>query len=113
ADGVEDVSGGFMIDALGIDEPRWIMDVDGLPTDAVLAAAQALQTGACNYALVVGTAFSGAGARQQARDRVYGMGSDQYTLPYGLGAAGGTHAMQLQRYMFDYGATREELFSVS
>lgn len=112
ADGLEEVSRGFMVGELGLREPRWAVDVDGLPTDGLLVASQALQTGACRYALVAGTAFSGSGARQQARGKTYGAGADQYTLPYGLGAAGGTHALRLQRYMHDYGTTREELFAV-
>ena len=40
-------------------------------------------------------------------------GPEQFTIPYGLGAAGGRFALWLQRYMHEYGATREELFEVA
>ena len=39
-------------------------------------------------------------------------GPDQFHLPYGLGSGGGPHALALQRYLSQYGATREELFEV-
>lgn len=110
-DGVEEVSAGYMIEELGIEDPGWVTDVDGLPTDALLVASQALQVGACRYALVLGTAFSGSRIGH-AHDHRYAVGSDQFTRPYGFGMTGDAHSLRLQRYMHDYRATREELFGV-
>ena len=43
-------------------------------------------------------------------------GPAQFTVPYGIGdgmgGGGNRHAIWLQRYMHDYGATREELYQV-
>ncbi len=40
-------------------------------------------------------------------------GPEQFSIPYGLGAAGGRVAIWLQRYMHDYGATRDELYEIA
>ena len=111
-DGLDEVSQHYMIAALGL-EPRWAMDITGMPTGMVVAASQALTSGTCNYVL-------GVRAHYNPRDRKYSHssaalagGSDQFILPYGAGPAGSRFALWLQRYMHDFGARLEHLFEVS
>lgn len=51
ADGVEFVSAKYMMSALGL-EPRWSADVPGMISNSALAAIRAVESGACNYALL-------------------------------------------------------------
>lgn len=51
ADGTEFVSSKYMVRALGI-EPRWSADVPGMISNSALAAIRAVESGACNYALL-------------------------------------------------------------
>jgi acetyl-CoA acetyltransferase len=51
ADGTEFVSSSYMVKALGVD-PRWTADVPGTIANSTLAAIRAVESGACNYALL-------------------------------------------------------------
>ncbi|MDP1736199.1 MAG: thiolase family protein [Caulobacter sp.] len=51
ADGAEFVSASYMVKALGVD-PRWTADVPGTIANSTLAAIRAVESGACNYALL-------------------------------------------------------------
>ena len=111
-DGLDEVSQPFMVNALGLDA-RWAMDVTGMPTAMVVAAAQALAAGTCNYVV-------GLRAHYNPKDRKYSQstaalagGPDQFTLPYGYGPGGTRFALWLQRYMHDHGAKRESLFAIA
>ena len=53
---------------------------------------------------------SGPGVRYASSEQSESGGPEQFTAPYGIGI--GAMAMWLQRYMHDYGATREDLFDV-
>lgn len=112
ADGIDEVSAGFMVGALGVKNPRWVLDIHGLPTGAVAVAAQAVASGQCNYALVVRAMYNPTGVRYEQVTAAAAAGPAQFVLPYGLAGAGGRHAHWLQWYMHTYGATREELFTV-
>ena len=113
ADGVDEVSAGYMIGALGLKTPRVAMDgPGGMTTGQVMAAAQALYSGTCNYVLLVRAMYNPVGVRYaESRSSAVG-GPEQYLMPYGVHPIG-RHAQWLQRYMHDYGATREELFTVA
>lgn len=111
ADGFDQVSAAYMVNSLGLDGVAWSIDVGLRPTGAVAIAAQALISGLCTYALVVRAMYNPTGRYAESR-KAEVPGPDQFSLPYGLGGGGGRHAQMLQRYMHDYGATREELFEV-
>ncbi len=110
-DGVDEVSAGFMVQKLGL-RPRWAQDVRGLPPTAVERGVQALLAGECTTLLFVRAMYNPTGVRYAQMSRPLISGPDQFTLPYGLGGAGGRHSLWLQRYMYDHGATREDLFQV-
>lgn len=110
-DGVDEVSAAFMVRRLGL-QPRWAQDVRGLPPVALERGVQALLAGECTTLLFVRAMFNPTGVRYAQMNRPRISGPEQFTLPYGLGGAGGRHSLWLQRYMFEHGATREELFEV-
>ena len=111
-DGLDEVSYNFMMGALGYDF-RWCMDVTGMSSAMVVAAAQALEAGVCNYVV-------GLRAHYNPKDRKYSQsaatlagGPDQFTLPYGYGPGGTRFALWLQRYFHDHGASRESLYEIA
>lgn len=112
ADGVDEVSAGLVVRTLGIQDAGWVVDVNGLPTAAMVTAAQALHAGACSYVLIVRAMWNPQGTRYNQNRRTGAAGAEQFTLPYGLGSGGGPHALRLQRYLHENAATREELFEV-
>lgn len=111
-DGVDEVSAGFMVAGLGLKEPGYVADLSGLPSGPVVAGAQALTAGICNYVLIVRAMYNPTKVRYQQVTSSEVGGREQYSIPYGIGGGGGNHAQWLQRYMHDYGATREEMFTV-
>lgn len=111
-DGLDQVSAEFMVSGLGIREPGYIADIRGLPTSGVVAAVQALHAGTCKYALIVRAMYNPTNVRYQEVSSPFAGGREQFSFPYGMGGGGGGPAQWLQRYMHDYGATREELFTV-
>ncbi len=113
ADGVDQVSAGLMIETLGLKQPRWFLDIQARPTGAVVAAAQALYAGMCNYVLVLRCMYNPTDVRYPESSRTHVPGPEQFLLPYGFGGAGGHHAPRLARYMHKYGATREELSAIA
>ena len=116
ADGVDEVSSEYMVRALGLPEPRWVMDLQAMPAAAIVAASQALAAGACSYVLVLKAMYHPPGVRYAGFKAPTVPGPAQFTVPYGIGdgigGGGNRHAIWLQRYMHDHGATREELFQV-
>jgi acetyl-CoA acetyltransferase len=111
-DGFDEVSSRFMVDALGI-SPQWSMDLGGMAGGVVVAAAHALLAGACRYVVAVRALYNPVNGRNSESSGEVAAGVEQYTLPYGLGPGGGRFAHWLQRYMHDFGATREELFEIA
>lgn len=112
-DGVDEISSGLMVSALGLKNMAWAADVRGLPPTAVAHAAQALHSGVCNYALVLRGMYNPTGVRysQISASRIDGF--EQFTVPYGLGGAGGRHSLWLRRYMHETGATKEEQYALA
>ena len=112
ADGLDEVSSSFMATALGLKSAKWCVDVDGMATGMVVAAAQALISGTCKYVVAVRALYNPDDRKySQLNVRTAG-GSTQFTLPYGLGPGGGRFALMLGRYMHDFGATRTDLFEI-
>ena len=112
ADGIDEISAGLAISLLGLEQARWVLDVRSMPAGAVATAAAALEAGLCNYVLVLRAMYNPTGVRYPETRQHHIGGPSQFTLPFGLGDAGGRHALWLQRYMHESGATREELYTV-
>jgi acetyl-CoA acetyltransferase len=113
ADGFDEISCRFMVAALALQNARWYQDVEGMATGMVAAAAHALSAGTCTYIVGLRALYNPSDRRYSATDATHVAGPQQFKVPYGLGAAGGRFALWLQRYMHDYGATREELFEIA
>jgi acetyl-CoA acetyltransferase len=113
-DGVHIVSVPYMLAHLR-PEPRivWhatLIDPSRTPS-SVIEAVNALAAGVCNYAVVWRASrqrpsIHDGRLMREASTRENG---DPFTLPYGLGSPAQGHALQYQRYMDRYGATREHL----
>ncbi|HXQ47809.1 MAG TPA: hypothetical protein VN806_14400 [Caulobacteraceae bacterium] len=113
ADGVDEVSAGFMVSALGLKDASWVTDVDGMAGGMVVAAVQALATGSCRYVLALRALYNPPDRKYSESRTTLAAGPDQFTLPYGIGPGGGRFAQWLQRYMYDHGASREALFEIA
>jgi acetyl-CoA acetyltransferase len=113
ADGFDEVSCRFMVANLGLKNATWYQDVEGMSTGMMVAAAHALAAGTCSYVVGLRALYNPHDRRYSASDAARVAGPPQFKLPYGLGAAGGRFALSLQRYMHEYGATREQLFEVA
>jgi acetyl-CoA acetyltransferase len=113
ADGFDEISCRFMVATLGLQKASWYQDVEGMATGMVAAAAHALAAGTCKYIVGVRALYNPRDRRYSATEATHVAGPQQFKIPYGLGAAGGRFALWLQRYMHDYGATREELFEIA
>ena len=111
-DGVDEVSDRYMASALGLRNLRWAADMNrGVVADGIVAAIEALVSGSCSYVLCTRAMYDRPGVRYAQRDAAVAGGPEQFTAPYGIGNGGS--ALWLQRYMHDYGATREELYEVA
>jgi acetyl-CoA acetyltransferase len=109
-DGVAQISAGYLAGALGLRDLRFTVDIVGLPSTALEIAVNALRDGLCNYVLLLRAMYSGPAGVHSGGARA--AGPLQFTLPYGLSGGGPQFALQLKRYMFEHGATREQLFAI-
>ena len=110
-DGVDEISERYMASALGLTNIRWASDANrGVVADGIVAGIQALVTGTASYVLCLRAMYDRPGVRYASSDREAAGGPEQFSAPYGVGIGG--ISLWLQRYMYDYGATREELFDV-
>ena len=113
-DGVDEVSGRYMVSTLGMSNVRWIVDMSrGLASDSIVEAIHALQSGNCKYVLVVRAMQLPGGGRYARTEAPAAGGPGQFSAPYGLDNGIGRTALWLNRYMHDYGATRKELYAVA
>lgn len=113
ADGLDEVSSAFMAGALGLKDATWCVDMEGMATGMVVAAAQALASGTCRYVVAVRALYNPADRHYSLATSEVAGGPAQFTLPYGLGPGGGRFALWLRRYMHDFGATRADLFEIA
>lgn len=112
ADGIGHVSAGYLAAALGLNRLRFATDIIGLPSTSLVMGMQALLAGLCNYVLLLRAIYNPPARRGPPFGRLGAAGPEQFTQPYGLPGGVGQYALDLQRYMHEYGATREELFAV-
>jgi acetyl-CoA acetyltransferase len=110
-DGVDEVSAPLLTRALGL-RASWTTDVAGMIGTAVATAALAVAHGVCRHALVVRAVYNPTRGRYSEVSARQVAGAEQFTLPYGIGPAGGRHAQWYSRYAHDWGATREDLYRV-
>lgn len=120
ADGIEFVSTNYMAKTLGM-EPRWIADVPGTIGNSALAAIRAVETGACNYALLFrGLHNPGSGTYGHTQETRTGevelSGTDetfaveQFRAPYGLFPPADAAGLPWSQYQARYGSgSREQM----
>ncbi len=113
SDGVDEVSGRYIVSSMGLKNVRWLADLArGLMADAIVEAIHALHSGSCRYVLIVRAMHNPVGVRYQQTDLRAAGGPEQFNAPYGVQAIGRT-AFWLNRYMHDYGATKSELYQLA
>ncbi len=105
-DGVDIVTPEFIVAALGL-ETSWAARVDGMVGHTFVEAANAVAGGACKFALVF-RALRNPPGRYGLTNPARVRGRSQFVAPYGLFAPG-TYALHAQRYMAEFGGTREQL----
>ena len=110
---IDQISAAAVVSGLGLNDPRFVVDIAGMPNTALVMAVQALCSGLCTNVLIARAVYNQpSGRRAETAGLRSAAGAAQYTLPYGLSGGGAAQALALQRYMHEYGATREELFAV-
>lgn len=110
-DGADEVSANYILSSIGLN-PSWSADTSGLALGMVAAARGALMAGMSRYVLGVRALYHRRGDRYAETSAREAGGSEQFSLPYGFGPAGGRHAQWLRGYNDRYGATREDLYSI-
>lgn len=101
---------------LELDQLMWWSDMSGggSCTAAVLAEASLLVTaGVAKHVLVYRSLNGRSGRRMGRRGIASAEGINQFLLPYGFGTAPQLFAMVAQRYLHQYGVTREALGHVA
>jgi acetyl-CoA acetyltransferase len=112
-DGADEVSARHMIRALGLTKIAWAVDLaKGFAPDMVLAAAQALQTRACDAVLGVRALYNLTGVSYGTKQVEQAFGDDQFLTPFGYSAMGARFATRARRYLALSGADRRDLFAV-
>jgi acetyl-CoA acetyltransferase len=110
-DGGDEISSNYVLSSIGL-RPSWSSDTSGLALGMVAAARGALMAGMSRYVLGVRALYHRRGDRYSERPAHEVGGTEQFTLPYGFGPAGGRHAQWLRQYNDRNGANREDLFSI-
>jgi acetyl-CoA acetyltransferase len=114
-DGIDSVSVDYFLKHYPLSKDfRWYSELSqGMIASAVVEGVNAIISGMASYVLVwramhnpPGRPYNQATARQAA-------GDSQFSLPYGQAAIYQWHAMAYQRYMHQYGATREEMATLA
>jgi acetyl-CoA acetyltransferase len=108
-EGVDVVSVPGMIDLLGIAEQiTWFSHGSSLVTNSLFDAVNALAAGACTHALVWRAVHVPPGRYSNVTSK-YVSGNSQFQVPFGYTSPVSWHAITAQRYMAQYGATREHM----
>ena len=87
---------------------RWHVQTPGLCPDTIMAAAAAVASGACTYALVWRGVNVPQG-RYSDYSRAEASGGDQFRAPYGFTMPASWQSVALRKYMHDHGSTREDM----
>lgn len=111
-DGIDHVSAHYVTSSLSLEHIAWAADIADMPAGLVVAAHHALSAGVCNYVLILRAHYNPPDRNYSAADDEFARGPNQFTLPFGIGPGGGRFAIMLQRYMYEYGAKRKDLFGI-
>ncbi len=113
ANGGDEIEARLFTERLGLRKPTFAIDLSGaFATDMATVAAYALQSKACNYVLGVRALYSLPGVKFGERKLPVAAGEQQFTAPFGYGAAGARFAIRLRKYFEASGATRRDLFDM-
>ncbi len=108
-EGIDIVSVPKMVQLLGRERGiRWHVQTPGLCPDTIMAAAAAVASGACAYALVW-RAVNVPKGRYSDFSRAEAHGEHQFRAPYGFTMPAAWQAVALRKYMHDHGSTREDM----
>jgi acetyl-CoA acetyltransferase len=113
-DGVDEISGTYVVNGLDLKNVRWIIDsTKGLTCDAVVEAVHALNAGAVTHVLIVRGMYVPTNVRYAEQGLAEAGGAVQFMAPYGAASGILRAAMELQSYMHAYGATKADLYHVA
>jgi len=113
-DGVDEVSGIYVVGGLGLKNVRWIIDsTKGLTCDAVIEAAYALMAGAATHVLVVRGMYNPPNVRYAEQGLSEAGGASQFMAPYGANSGILRAGMELQSYLHANHATKADLYHVA
>ncbi|HEY3884401.1 MAG TPA: hypothetical protein VGL62_04295 [Vicinamibacterales bacterium] len=113
-DGVDEISGTYVVNGLDLKNVRWIIDsTKGLTCDAVVEAANALIAGTVNYVLIVRGMYVPTNVRYAEQGLAEAGGAVQFMAPYGAASGILRAAFELQSYMHATGATKADLYQVA
>jgi len=110
--GVNTVNCEYLIEALGLPGVTWWADRGmnvPMGLGGVSEAAMAVAAGMCEVALVVSTSWRPKSGVYAAVNEPLATGPSAFTTPYGFGIMPQMWAPWWRRYMFEYGATEEQL----
>jgi acetyl-CoA acetyltransferase len=110
--GVSSISSEYMIEALGLPGVAWYSDRGmNVPPGlgAVSSAIIAVAAGMCEVALVCSTSWRPKDRGYALVDQHQALGEDAFRTPYGYGVMPQMWAHWWQRYMYEFGATHEQL----
>jgi len=111
-DGVDEVWGRSLVDALGIRTLLWAADLHrGFPTDMAIAAAHALRSRACRYVLGVRAMYRLPPA-QPTHEPLAGAPDDPRRRHFASYPVGARFATRASAYLARTGATRRDLYEV-
>jgi acetyl-CoA acetyltransferase len=113
-DGVDEVSTGFLVGAMGLRNVRWTVDsTRGLTSDALIEGIHALIAGSATAVLVVRAMYNPVGVRYAEQSLAHAGGPSQFWAPYGANSGIVRAALELQRYLHLNGATKRDLYHVA
>jgi len=117
-DGEDVVSVMYVVNHLPLaPDIRWYAQIEtGMIASPIIEAVNALIAGACDYALIWRALHRPAARRGGGEGRASApraAGDAQFVAPYGCTSIIQWHALAWQRYMHQYGATRESLAALA
>jgi acetyl-CoA acetyltransferase len=113
-DGIDEVSGSYVVSGLNLKNVRWIIDsMKGLTCDALDEAVHALTAGAASCVLIVRAMYNPPNVRYAEQALVEAGGLAQFQAPYGANSGIMRAAFELQSYMHANNATKADLFHIA
>lgn len=111
-EGVDQVTAFHLAEAMGLKKLRVLMDTQVMCGSMLAAAIYAIASGACECVLLVKGMYNDTRSRYSEVTTEFAEGAAQFTLPYGFGPGGARFALWLKRYMYEHGASREDLYQI-